>query len=120
MRGSGGSRAAARSRSPWPPRRWPHSCSGDSWPTSVPAARARDHRAPNAADERVPYTRGLMAEEEPKPPPESKPKPKPGPEDDAGLPLGLILVGILAAYGLLFILFNSDQVNLSFVFFDAE
>jgi uncharacterized integral membrane protein len=61
-----------------------------------------------------------MAEEERKPPPATKPKPKPGREDDAGLPLGLILVGILAAYGLLFILFNSDQVNLSFVFFDAE
>ena len=61
-----------------------------------------------------------MAEEEQRPPSESRPKPKPRPADDAGLPLGLILVGLLAAYGLLFILFNSDQVNVSFVFFDAE
>jgi uncharacterized integral membrane protein len=42
------------------------------------------------------------------------------PDDDGGLPLGLILIGLLAAYGVLFILFNSDQVNVSFVFFDAE
>jgi uncharacterized integral membrane protein len=40
--------------------------------------------------------------------------------DDAGLPLGLILIGLLAAYGVLFILFNSEQVDVSFVFFDAK
>jgi uncharacterized integral membrane protein len=60
-----------------------------------------------------------MADEERKPP-APKQKPKPGRGDDAGLPLGLILVGLLASYGLLFILFNSDQVDVSFVFFDAE
>ena len=48
------------------------------------------------------------------------PPPKRGRDDDSGLPLGLILVGLLAAYGLLFILFNSDQVDVSFVFFDAQ
>ena len=58
-----------------------------------------------------------MADEERKPP---APKQKPGRGDDAGLPLGLILVGLLASYGLLFILFNSDQVDVSFVFFNAE
>jgi uncharacterized integral membrane protein len=42
------------------------------------------------------------------------------PDDDSGLPLGLILIGLLAAYGVLFILFNSEQVDVSFVFFDAE
>jgi uncharacterized integral membrane protein len=42
------------------------------------------------------------------------------PDDDGGLPLGLILIGLLAAYGVLFILFNSEQVDVSFVFFDAE
>jgi uncharacterized integral membrane protein len=57
-----------------------------------------------------------MADEEPKPPPPTKR----GRDDDSGLPLGLILVGVLAAYGLLFILFNSDQVGVSFVFFDAQ
>ena len=40
--------------------------------------------------------------------------------DGGGLPLGLILVGLLAAYGLLFILFNSEQVDVSFVFFNAD
>ena len=53
-----------------------------------------------------------MADEDPKPPPPTKR----GRDDDSGLPLGLILVGVLAAYGLLFILFNSDQVGVSFVF----
>ena len=58
-----------------------------------------------------------MADEERTPPPPPK---KRGRDDDSGLPLGLILVGLLAAYGLLFILFNSDQVDVSFVFFNAE
>jgi uncharacterized integral membrane protein len=61
-----------------------------------------------------------MGDEQRKPPPRS-PAPKRGrSSDDAGLPLGLILVGLLAAYGLLFIIFNSDQVGVSFVFFDAK
>jgi uncharacterized integral membrane protein len=59
-----------------------------------------------------------MGAEERKPPPRATKRD--GKSDDAGLPLGLILVGLLAAYGLLFILFNSDQVDVSFVFFDAE
>ena len=59
-----------------------------------------------------------MAEDAPTPTP-SAPR-KRGGDDDSGLPLGLILVVLLAAYGLLFILFNSDQVDVSFVFFDAE
>ena len=41
-------------------------------------------------------------------------------DHDAGLPLGLILVGLLAAYGLLFIIFNANQVDVSFVFFSAQ
>jgi uncharacterized integral membrane protein len=57
-------------------------------------------------------------EHEPKRPAPTKASPKA--DDDAGLPLGLILIGLLAAYGVLFILFNSDQVNVSFVFFDAQ
>lgn len=57
-----------------------------------------------------------MADDERTPPP---PKRR-GQEGDGGLPLGLILVGLLAAYGLLFIIFNSDQVDVSFVFFDAQ
>jgi uncharacterized integral membrane protein len=56
-----------------------------------------------------------MADEEPTPP-----APKRRRDEDSGLPLGLILVGLLAAYGLLFIIFNSDQVDVSFVFFDAQ
>jgi uncharacterized integral membrane protein len=56
-----------------------------------------------------------MADEEPTPPAPKRPR-----DEDPGLPLGLILVGLLAAYGLLFILFNSDQVDVSFVFFNAE
>jgi uncharacterized integral membrane protein len=51
---------------------------------------------------------------------ERTPQPKQGRRDGDGLPLGLILVGLLAAYGLLFIIFNSDQVDVSFVFFDAQ
>ena len=58
-----------------------------------------------------------MGDEERKPPPRAGKGDRK--DDDAGLPLGLILVGLLAAYGLLFILFNSDQVNVSFVFFEA-
>lgn len=57
-------------------------------------------------------------EREPKSPEQTRTARKP--DDDAGLPLGLILIGLLAAYGVLFILFNSDQVNVSFVFFDAQ
>jgi uncharacterized integral membrane protein len=57
-----------------------------------------------------------MADDERTPPP--APTKRRGKDD--GLPLGLILVGLLAAYGLLFILFNSDQVDVSFVFFNAE
>lgn len=57
-----------------------------------------------------------MADDERPPPPASAKRR----DHDDGLPLGLILVGLLALYGLLFILFNSDQVDVSFVFFDAE
>ena len=57
-----------------------------------------------------------MAEDAPTP---SAPK-KRADDGDSGLPLGLILVVLLAAYGLLFVLFNSDQVDVSFVFFDAQ
>jgi uncharacterized integral membrane protein len=60
-----------------------------------------------------------MAEDAPPPPTPSTPKKRDG-DDDSGLPLRLILVILLAAYGVLFILFNSDQVDVSFVFFDAE
>ena len=49
----------------------------------------------------------------------SEPTPE-RPHDGGGFPLGLILVGLLAAYGLLFIIFNADQVDVSFVFFDAQ
>ena len=56
-----------------------------------------------------------MAEDAPTP---SAPK-KRGDDDDSGLPLGLILVGLLAAYGLLRPL-QLDQVDVSFVFFDAQ
>ena len=59
-----------------------------------------------------------MADEQPTAPRSPPQKGRPG--DDDGLPLGLILVGLLAAYGLLFIIFNSDQVDVSFVFFDAK
>jgi uncharacterized integral membrane protein len=57
-----------------------------------------------------------MADDE-RPPPQPKQRDR---DADDRLPLGLILVGLLAAYGLLFIIFNSDQVDVSFVFFDAE
>ena len=60
-----------------------------------------------------------MPEEQPPETGETK-RARSGSGDGGGLPLGLILVGLLAAYGLLFILFNSDQVDVSFVFFNAD
>jgi uncharacterized integral membrane protein len=60
-----------------------------------------------------------MPEEQPPEAGETK-RARRGSGDGGGLPLGLILVGLLAAYGLLFILFNSDQVDVSFVFFNAD
>lgn len=60
-----------------------------------------------------------MPEEKPPETGETK-RARRGSSDGGGLPLGLILAGLLAAYGLLFILFNSDQVDVSFVFFNAD
>lgn len=50
-------------------------------------------------------------------PPEA-PKPSPAPERDT--PWKLIVFGVLAVYALLIILFNREQVDVSFVFFTAE
>ena len=40
--------------------------------------------------------------------------------DRQGRPLGLILIGLLALYAVLFILLNVDEVQVNFVFFSAR
>jgi uncharacterized integral membrane protein len=44
-----------------------------------------------------------------------------GPESAAGtVPWGLIVVGATVVYAVLFVLFNDDRVEVSFVFFSTE
>jgi uncharacterized integral membrane protein len=60
------------------------------------------------------------------PPPDS-PKPAPTPKGtppkaggDGSVPWGLVIVGAVVVYAVLFVLFNDDSVEVSFVFFSAE
>ena len=39
---------------------------------------------------------------------------------DGNVPWGLVALGALVVYVVLFVLFNDDRVNVSFVFFSAE
>lgn len=49
------------------------------------------------------------------------PPPPPGTaKDDEGFPLGLVLLGVLVLYGVLFAVFNADEVEVSFVVFSAQ
>jgi uncharacterized integral membrane protein len=61
--------------------------------------------------------------DEPRPPPPA-PEPRTPPSADYGegreLPIGLILAGLLLVYGVLFIILNSDEVDISFVFFSTR
>ena len=41
-------------------------------------------------------------------------------KDDGGVPLGLILVALLALYAVVFVALNLDEVKINFVFFSAR
>ena len=58
-----------------------------------------------------------MSEGEPTPAADRDPR---APKDDGGFPLGLILVGLLAVYAVVFVVLNLDEVDINFVFFSAR
>jgi uncharacterized integral membrane protein len=62
-----------------------------------------------------------MSAREPTPvEPEPKPSEEPRRRDDGGPPLGLILAVLLLVYAVLFVVLNSDEVKLNFVFVSAR
>ncbi len=70
-----------------------------------------------------------MSEQTPPPkPPATDKKPKAPPAGAPGkpkgqggdVPWGLVVIGAIVVYAVLFVLFNDDRVEVSFVFFSAE
>jgi lipopolysaccharide assembly protein A len=47
-------------------------------------------------------------------------KPKPPPEPDRRPPLGLILAVLLLVYAVIFVVLNSDEVKINFLFFSTR
>jgi putative membrane protein len=52
--------------------------------------------------------------------PAAAPRPKPEPEPDRRPPLGLILAVLLLVYAVIFVVLNSDEVKVNFVFFSTR
>jgi uncharacterized integral membrane protein len=52
--------------------------------------------------------------------PASAPKPKPPGDDGGGVPLGLILAVLLLVYAVIFVVLNSNEVKVNFVFFSTR
>jgi len=56
----------------------------------------------------------------PAPPTPSAPGPRGSEPAGGSVPWGLIVIGSLVVYAVLFVLFNDDRVEVSFVFFSTE
>jgi putative membrane protein len=52
--------------------------------------------------------------------PAPTPAPKSPPEDDRRPPLGLILAVLLLVYAVIFVVLNSDEVKVNFLFFSTR
>jgi uncharacterized integral membrane protein len=61
-----------------------------------------------------------MSEREPTPAEARRATEPPKKEGERAFPLGLVLAGLLLVYGVLFVILNSDEVKVSFVFFSTR